>query len=138
MKEYECVQVSHHKDVGKTIAEWETNGWCLHSYVVAGSPTAVNHYLLFKKGEQHRTVPQFIKQKKWFRGFFLGNQTNRRSHKLDENTETGLKKTDSGWFCVSSDQLPCCKCYSDSKDQPRKMEYILYYDQVDVVGWGCS
>ena len=51
MKEYECVQVSNHKDVGKTIAEWERNGWCLNSYVVAGSPTAVNHYLLFKKGE---------------------------------------------------------------------------------------
>jgi len=51
MKEYECVQISHHKDVGKTIAEWERNGWCLQSYAVAGSPTAVNHYLLFKKGE---------------------------------------------------------------------------------------
>jgi hypothetical protein len=51
MKQYECVQVNHHKDIGKTIDEWQKKGWRLHSYAVAGSPTAVNHYLLFEKGE---------------------------------------------------------------------------------------
>ena len=50
MKEYECVQVNHHKDVGKTIQEFQEKGWRLYSYAVAGSPTAVNHYLLFEKG----------------------------------------------------------------------------------------
>jgi hypothetical protein len=51
MKEYECVQVNHHKNVGKTVQEWQEKGWCLHSYAIAGSPAAVNHYLLFEKGE---------------------------------------------------------------------------------------
>jgi hypothetical protein len=50
MKEYECVQVNHHKNVGKTIQEFQEKGWRLYSYAVAGSPTAVNHYLLFEKG----------------------------------------------------------------------------------------
>ena len=27
LKEYECVQVGHHKDIGKTIVEWQKNGW---------------------------------------------------------------------------------------------------------------
>jgi hypothetical protein len=26
MREYECVEVKHHKDVGKTIAEYQKNG----------------------------------------------------------------------------------------------------------------
>lgn len=50
MSEWECVQVSHHEDVGKTIAEWEQKGWTLQIYQATGSPTVVNHYLLFKKG----------------------------------------------------------------------------------------
>jgi hypothetical protein len=37
--------MNHHKD------EWQKKGWRLHSYAAAGSPTAVNHYLLFEKGE---------------------------------------------------------------------------------------
>jgi hypothetical protein len=51
LKEWECVQVSHHRDVGKVIEEWQKKGWRLHSYQATGSPTAVNHYLLFEKGE---------------------------------------------------------------------------------------
>ena len=53
LKEYECVQVGHHKDVGKTIEEWQKNGWHLHTYACAGVRLAgdVNHYLLFEKGE---------------------------------------------------------------------------------------
>jgi hypothetical protein len=53
MKEYECVEVKHHRDVGKTIGEWETNGWRLHTYQTAGSggpvTSQINHYLLFVK-----------------------------------------------------------------------------------------
>ena len=35
-KEYECVEVKQHKDVGKTIAEYQKNGWHLHTYQAAG------------------------------------------------------------------------------------------------------
>ena len=48
MKEYECVEVKHHKDVGKTIEEWQKKGWRLHTYQIGG--LAVYHYLLFEKG----------------------------------------------------------------------------------------
>lgn len=54
MKEYECVLVSHHKDVAKTIMEWQKKGWRLHTYECAGNATVAmgtNHYLLFEKGE---------------------------------------------------------------------------------------
>jgi hypothetical protein len=55
MKEYECVEVEHHKHVGKTIGEYQSRGWSLHSYQTAGmgaGPMAykVNHYLLFERG----------------------------------------------------------------------------------------
>jgi hypothetical protein len=54
-KEYECVEVGHHKDVARTIGEYQSKGWSLHSYQTAGmgaGPMAykVNHYLLFEKG----------------------------------------------------------------------------------------
>jgi hypothetical protein len=32
LKEWECVQVSHHKNIGKTIEEWQKNGWQIHTY----------------------------------------------------------------------------------------------------------
>jgi len=53
LKEYECVQVGHHKDIGKTIAEWQRNGWRLHSYACAAMRPGLEilHYLLFEKGE---------------------------------------------------------------------------------------
>ena len=51
LKEWECVQISHHKDVGKAIEEWQKKGWRLHAYQATGSPTALIHYLLFEKGE---------------------------------------------------------------------------------------
>jgi hypothetical protein len=50
MKEYECIQVNHHKDVAPTIEEWQRNGWRLHTYQATGQTTAVNHYLLFERG----------------------------------------------------------------------------------------
>lgn len=54
LKHYECIEVKHHKDVAKTIEEYERNGWHLHTYQTAGmgrGPTwyAVNHYLLFER-----------------------------------------------------------------------------------------
>jgi hypothetical protein len=55
LKEWHCIQVNNHEDVGKTIEEWQKNGWNLHTYSTAGSAGAissfVNHYLLFEKDE---------------------------------------------------------------------------------------
>lgn len=36
MKEYECVQLNHHKDVGPTIMNYQKNGWQLHTYQATG------------------------------------------------------------------------------------------------------
>ena len=53
LKEWMCVQVGDHKRVGETIKKFQRNGWCLHTYVCAGigAMMAINHYLLFEKGE---------------------------------------------------------------------------------------
>ncbi len=54
LKEWKCVLVGHHKNVGKEIEKWEKAGWRLHTYACAGNaaPTlGTNHYLLFEKGE---------------------------------------------------------------------------------------
>jgi hypothetical protein len=51
LKEWECVQVNHHKDVGRVIEEWERKGWRLHTYQATGYGADVKHYLLFEKGE---------------------------------------------------------------------------------------
>jgi hypothetical protein len=53
-KEYECVEVKQHKNVSKTIVEYERNGWHLHTYQAAGLSggpirSFVNHYLLFER-----------------------------------------------------------------------------------------
>jgi hypothetical protein len=48
---WECVEVSHHKNVGGTIEEWEKSGWNLYSYTAAGNPGAISHYLLFMRSE---------------------------------------------------------------------------------------
>ena len=51
MKEWECAKVGHHKDVGKTIEEWQKNGWRLHTYscAQAGMGEIITHYLLFER-----------------------------------------------------------------------------------------
>jgi hypothetical protein len=49
MKEWKCVQVGHHRKVGIVIAEHEREGWSLHTYQAQGTPTMVNHYLLFER-----------------------------------------------------------------------------------------
>lgn len=56
LKEYECIELSDHRKIGKTIEQWQKDGWRLHTYQAAGmgaGPMAykVNHYLLFEKRE---------------------------------------------------------------------------------------
>ena len=51
------MQLSHHKDIGKTIEEWQRKGWHLHTYQAQGSPAIVNHYLLFER-ESKGKIPQ--------------------------------------------------------------------------------
>jgi hypothetical protein len=55
LKEWKCVLVGNHADIGKVITDWEKEGWRLHTYQATGTvgmATAfVNHYLLFEKGE---------------------------------------------------------------------------------------
>jgi hypothetical protein len=50
MKEYECVQVDHHKKIAQVIHEHLLNGWHLHTYQAAGDSGSIKHYLLFEKG----------------------------------------------------------------------------------------
>ncbi len=54
MKQYICIEVKHHKDIGRIIEEYQSKVWQLHTYETAGmgaGPMAynVNHYLLFEK-----------------------------------------------------------------------------------------
>jgi hypothetical protein len=51
LKEWKCLQIKHHKNVGKTIEEWQKNGWCLHAYSCAQVSIGAEayHYLLFKR-----------------------------------------------------------------------------------------
>jgi hypothetical protein len=53
VKQYECVQVGHHKDLGPVTDEYQKDGWHLHTYqatMAASIATpVVNHYLLFEK-----------------------------------------------------------------------------------------
>jgi hypothetical protein len=56
MKEWRCILINHHDDVGKAISAWEAQGWRLHTYNTAGMGSGpldktVNHYLLFVRGE---------------------------------------------------------------------------------------
>ncbi len=52
MKEYECVEVSHHNEIAKKIEEYIMQGWRLHTYqaTAQGSMPIVVHYLLFERG----------------------------------------------------------------------------------------
>ncbi|MGC1120218.1 MAG: hypothetical protein WBA22_03910 [Candidatus Methanofastidiosia archaeon] len=49
MKKYTCVKVEHHERIGQVIEDYQKEGWHLHTYQAQGSPTLVNHYLLFEK-----------------------------------------------------------------------------------------
>ena len=50
LKEWECVEVGHHNDVGRVIEEWHRNGWRLNTYQATGRDIWVKHYLLFERG----------------------------------------------------------------------------------------
>ena len=56
MKEYECVQIDHHKKIAAKIQEYIAKGWRLHTYQAAGLGGGIfgfdssKHYLLFEKG----------------------------------------------------------------------------------------
>ncbi|KPV63183.1 MAG: hypothetical protein AOA66_0995 [Candidatus Bathyarchaeota archaeon BA2] len=50
MKEWICVQVGVHRDIGKTIGDMQKRGWRLHTYACSQYETGnVNHYLLFER-----------------------------------------------------------------------------------------
>jgi len=49
VKDYVCVQVDNHKDIGETIAEWQKKDWRLHTYQATGRDIWVKHYLLFER-----------------------------------------------------------------------------------------
>jgi hypothetical protein len=54
MKQYQCVQVGHHNDIGKVIEEYQKNGWHFHTYQATTTLASlvapvVSHYLLFEK-----------------------------------------------------------------------------------------
>jgi hypothetical protein len=50
LKDWQCVEVKHNKDIGKTIKEWEKNG-CIYSTAGSAGPmtSIINHYLLFER-----------------------------------------------------------------------------------------
>jgi len=60
LKEWECVQVGHHKRIAGIIEEYQKNGWCLHTYQAMGTPTIANHYLLFER-EKGKKIPSSVK-----------------------------------------------------------------------------
>lgn len=49
LKEWTCVQVGHHKLIGAVIESHQRDGWSLHMYQAQGTPTIVNHYMLFER-----------------------------------------------------------------------------------------
>jgi len=49
LKEWTCVHVGHHKRISEVIEKQQKEGWILHTYQAQGSPTIVNHYLLFER-----------------------------------------------------------------------------------------
>jgi hypothetical protein len=50
LKEWECVQVGHHKDIRDVIMKWQEKGWNVHSYQTAYNGSGINHYLLLERG----------------------------------------------------------------------------------------
>jgi len=50
MKEYECVQVDHHKKIAEEIQKYIMKGWHLYTYQATYNGAVVNHYLLFERG----------------------------------------------------------------------------------------
>jgi hypothetical protein len=59
LKEWNCVKVGRCDNVGKTIEEWQKNGWALHTYSCTqyGIGGSANHYLLFEREKDKKTPP---------------------------------------------------------------------------------
>ena len=51
LKDWICVELTHHEKIADTIAEFQKNGWSLHTYQVAGKYPNIRHYLLVEKGD---------------------------------------------------------------------------------------
>ncbi len=50
LKEYVCIQVDHHKNIGKVCDKYQKEGWLLHTYQATGPYLGeINHYLLFER-----------------------------------------------------------------------------------------
>jgi hypothetical protein len=50
LNKWKCVQVGHHKKIGKLVKEHEKRGWRLHTYqAVRPYMGELNHYLLSKE-----------------------------------------------------------------------------------------
>jgi hypothetical protein len=50
LKEYVCLQVGHHRDIGRLLWDYQKRGWILHTYQAAHADGyAINHYLLLEK-----------------------------------------------------------------------------------------
>ncbi len=49
MKDWKCVEVGHHRRIAEEIRDYQREGWTLHTYIAAGNPGAIIHYLLFEK-----------------------------------------------------------------------------------------
>jgi hypothetical protein len=49
LKEWDCVEVGHHKNIGQTIIGMQEKGWIFHTYQASGFGTDVKHYCYLKK-----------------------------------------------------------------------------------------
>ena len=43
MKEWTCIQVTHHNSIAEAVRLHQGACWKLHTYQAVGSPTMVNH-----------------------------------------------------------------------------------------------
>ncbi len=50
MKENECVESGHHKNIASVTRDYVSKGWRLHTYQATSWGTDVKHYILFEKG----------------------------------------------------------------------------------------
>lgn len=52
MKEWKCVQVNHHDDIGRTIEEYQNSGWSLHTYSSAQFRRIVDREIKFSNEQK--------------------------------------------------------------------------------------
>lgn len=64
MKQWTCIQAQSHQFVGSTIEAMERDGWTLHTYnaahakVALGGVAFINHYLLFNRDSNQKTISE--------------------------------------------------------------------------------